>query len=245
MQRAQELYREGKLTEAISSLQAYLRDFPSERRARIFLFELLCFAGEFDRARKQIAVLTEDSNDTKLGAAFYIAALSGETERQSWYEEASAAERSNGEEQVVRGTWNGQRFAGIRDLDSRLGGSLEFLAAGKYHRIAFRNLKRIEMMAPVRVRDLYWRTANLEMSEDLGSSDLESILIPVLYPHTFLFDDDRTRLGRTTDYALSETGVEIPCGQRMLVIGEDQVPVLAIESIEFDSPGAQDAVTHE
>lgn len=233
MRQPQDLYREGKLTEAIESLQAHLREQPGENRARNFLFELLCFAGEFDRARKQLSMLAQDSNDTRLGVSFYFAALTAEAGRQAWYEESATAETANGS--AVTGECNGKRFTGIQDLDARLGGALEFLSAGKYHRIAFRNLRRIEICAPTRVRDLYWRTANAETTEQLGSSALDSILIPVLYPHTYLFDDDLTRLGRTTDFAISAAGAEIPCGQRILVVGGEQIPVLEIQSIEFDS----------
>jgi type VI secretion system protein ImpE len=229
---AQDLYREGRLAEAIASLQAHLRDQPGDQRARSFLFELLCFAGEFDRARKQLLAFAQDSNDSRLGVTFYFAALTAETERQAWYEDGSASEPAP--EGDVSGVCNGRPFRGISDLDGRLGGSLEFLAAGKYHRIAFRNLKRIEMSPPTRVRDLYWRTARAETSAQLGSSEIDSMLVPVLYPHSYLFDDDRTRLGRTTDFALSAAGVEIPCGQRILVVGGEQIPLLEIHSLEFD-----------
>ena len=232
MRHAQDLYREGRLTEAIASLQAHLRDQPGDQRARSFLFELLCFAGEFDRARKQLMAFAQDSNDTRLGVTFYMAALTAEVERQAWYEDGSAFEPASGAD--VSGICNGRSFKGISDLDSRLGGSLEFLAAGKYHRIAFRNLKCIEMGPPTRVRDLYWRTASAETSEQLGSSEIDSMLVPVLYPHSWLFDDDLTRLGRTTDFAISSTGTEIPCGQRILVVGGEQIPFLDIQSIEFD-----------
>jgi type VI secretion system protein ImpE len=232
VRRAQDLYREGKLTDAIAALQAHLREQPGDERARSFLFELLCFAGEFDRARKQLSTLARDSNDTRLGMTFYFAALTAEAERQAWYEEGPASEPADGS--TVSGRCNGRPFTGIRDLDNRLGGSLEFLAVGKYHRIAFSNLARIELSPPARVRDLYWRTASAKTSEQLGSSEIDSILVPVLYPHSYLFDDDRTRLGRTTDFALSSGGAEIPYGQRIFVVGGEEIPLLEIQSLEFE-----------
>ena len=244
MKQAQVLYREGKLTEAIDSLRAHLRDCPSDKRARSFLFELLCFAGEFDRARKQLVILAEDSKESKMGIAFYFAALAAEVERQAYYEEATAPQAADGPaEQAaaaeITGTFNGKRFTGIRDTDPRLGGSLEFLAAGKCHRIRFENLKRLEISGPKHVRDLYWLPAKLEMTEAMGSAELESILIPVLYPQTNLFDDDRTRLGRATEWAAIENGAEIPVGQKVLVISGEEVPLLEVRSIEFDAlPGA-------
>jgi type VI secretion system protein ImpE len=241
MQRAQELFREGKLTEAISHLQSVLRDKPTDKRARTFLFELLCFAGEFDRARKQLGVLAEDTQQTKLGVSFYLAALSAEMDRQAWYQlPAPPVVDSTGEDSTggsVRGVCDGVPFSGIHDLDSRLGGSLEFLTAGKYHRVAFSNLARLEFSPTVRARDAYWRVATLEFTAEMGSTQLDSILVPVLYPQTYLFEDDLTRLGRTTDFAETAEGEEIPCGQRILVIGGREIPILEITSIDFDGTG--------
>lgn len=241
MQQAEELYREGKLTEAIASLQSLLRDRPSEKRARNFLFELLCFAGEFERARKQLAVLADDSQGSRYGIAFYLAALGGEMERQAYYDERdSAAPPSSPESVPVKGTVDGKPFTGLRDLDPRLGASLEFVAAGKYHRLAFRYLKRVEIAKPERVRDLYWLPATIETTSDLGGGmEYPSILIPVLYPHTYLIDDDQTRLGRATEWAADEAGREVPCGQRILIFGDEEAPLVSIRSIEFE-PAGQD-----
>jgi type VI secretion system protein ImpE len=239
MQQAELFYREGKLTEAIASLRAHIRDCPSDRRARSFLFELLCFAGKFDSARKQLVVLAEDSKQSKLGIAFYFAALAAEVDRQAYYEEGTTIESPDcaGEREAtaeICGTLNGKRFTGIRDMDPRLGGSLEFLAAGKYHRIRFGHLKRLEICEPKHARDLYWLPAKLELTEAMASAELESILIPVLYPQTILFDDDRTRLGRATEWAATECGTEVPIGQRVLVVSGEEVPILEVRSIEFD-----------
>ncbi|MCU1232312.1 MAG: virulence protein SciE type [Candidatus Solibacter sp.] len=241
MQQAEELYREGKLTEAIGSLQSFLRDHPSDKRARNFLFELLCFAGEYERARKQLAVLADESQGSRFGIAFYLAALSGEVERQAYYEEpaadgqASPASPPSSTSNSIAGSWNGKPFHGIRDMDARLGESLEFLAAGKYHRLPFRYLKRLQIEPPVKVRDLFWLPATIETTADLGAMEYPSILIPVLYPHTYLLDDDQTRLGRATEWAAGEDGREMPCGQRILLFGEEEAPLLSIRTIEFDA----------
>lgn len=49
---ARTLYEAGQLEEAIAALGADLRGDPTDLRRRTFLFELLCFAGEYDRAEK-------------------------------------------------------------------------------------------------------------------------------------------------------------------------------------------------
>ena len=50
---AQQLYQAGKLDEAIETLGAEVRDNPTDTQRRAFLFELLRFAGKYDRAEKQ------------------------------------------------------------------------------------------------------------------------------------------------------------------------------------------------
>ena len=56
---ALQLFRAGKLQEAIDALSAGLRDNPSDTKDRTFLFELLCFAGDYTRAEKHLELLQE------------------------------------------------------------------------------------------------------------------------------------------------------------------------------------------
>src|SRR5215475_6643046 len=83
---AQELFQAGKLTEAIRALGAAVRDNPTDTRRRTFLFELLCFAGEFDRAAKHLGVLAGESADTEVGALLYRSALTAERQRESIFQ---------------------------------------------------------------------------------------------------------------------------------------------------------------
>jgi type VI secretion system protein ImpE len=72
---AKELFQAGRLQEAIQALGAEVRDNPTDSRRRTFLFELLCFAGQFERARKQLNALAKESVDTETGALLYRSAL--------------------------------------------------------------------------------------------------------------------------------------------------------------------------
>ena len=64
---ATELYKAGKLSEAIQAISAEVREHPTDVRRRTFLFELLCFAGDFGRAEKHLNVLAEGGPDAATG----------------------------------------------------------------------------------------------------------------------------------------------------------------------------------
>jgi len=74
----QELYRAGRLSDAIKALSAELRDNPTDPRRRTFVFELLCVAGEYERADKQLEVLAQAGPSSELGVLLYRSALYAE-----------------------------------------------------------------------------------------------------------------------------------------------------------------------
>lgn len=82
---AKDLYQAGKLKEAIQALNGEVRDNPADVRRRTFLFELLTFAGEYDRAQKQLQVLADSSGDAKLGTVLYLSALHAEKTRKETF----------------------------------------------------------------------------------------------------------------------------------------------------------------
>ena len=64
MNKAKELFQAGRVSDAIAALGAWLRDNPTDAKRRTFLFELLCFAGEYDRAQKHLDVLAGQGPDS-------------------------------------------------------------------------------------------------------------------------------------------------------------------------------------
>ena len=53
---AEQLLREGRLEPALSSLQEQVRKAPGDPKPRVFLFQLLCVLGQWERALKQLQV---------------------------------------------------------------------------------------------------------------------------------------------------------------------------------------------
>ena len=124
---AKQLFDEGRVKEAQKVLTDYLREHPSDVAQRTFLFELLCFSGDFDRAEKQLGVLGQGDEQTQMGAVLYYAALHAEKTRHQVFEKQ---EFSKDPATSPTGKLNGRPFQSLRDADPDLGARLEVFAAG-------------------------------------------------------------------------------------------------------------------
>ena len=159
---ARGLYQAGKLDEAIEALGAEVRDNPSDAQRRTFLFELLCFAGKYDRAEKQLAVLGQGGKEAQMGALVYQSALHAERLRQEMFERQSFP--GSAMPRPVAGMLNGRHFDSLEDADPRIGARLEVFAAGQYTWLPFEQIASVRMQPPSRLRDLLWTPA-LEVRE--------------------------------------------------------------------------------
>src|SRR5215469_7809682 len=154
---SRQLFEAGQVRNAESALSAHLRNHPSDSASRTFLFELLCFSGQYDRAGRQLAVLSEGDKATEMGAVLYYSALHAEKIRHELFRKeqypASDAAPAPG------GRLNGKPFRSIRDMDPTIGARLEVFAAGAYLWIPFEHIASLEMDAPRSLRDTLWMPA--------------------------------------------------------------------------------------
>jgi type VI secretion system protein ImpE len=228
----EQLYRAGKVKEAIVALSADLRNDPSNRKARTFLFELLCFAGEYDRAEKQLGMLEESGNkDSLIGTVLYRGALNAERTRQDMFERKTYPPQTA--DTPVRGRLNGREFSTIADADERIGAKLEVFAAGDYLWISFRDIAALEMEQPKRLRDLLWAPAGLKTGPSFRSRDLGEVLLPVLCPLSWQHSDGDVQLGRSTEWCEGEDSKGAPYGQKMVLVDGEEFPILEIRRLEI------------
>ena len=228
--KAKELFQSGHVTEAVQALNAELRDNPTDAKRRTFLFELLCFTGEYDRAEKQLNVLAGDNSQTELGAVLYHSALHAERMRQQMFREKSYPAGANSPPRG--GTLNGRTFTEIEDADTRLGPRLELFAAGAYLWIPFEHIASIEMEAPRRLRDTLWIPALVRTGPSFRGKELGEVLVPAITPLSWQDPDGAVRLGRTTEWRESESGA-VPLGQKLLLADGEDFPFLEIRKLEF------------
>ena len=230
--KADELLRTGQLDEAIESLGAELRGNPADVQRRIFLFELLCFAGEHDRAEKQLGALAGGSRDAQLGALLYQGALHAERTRQAMFLDRTYP-TGGPAPPPASGTLNGRPFQALVDADPRIGARLEVFAAGQYLWIPFPHLASVRMSAPRRLRDLLWAPAVVRTGPEFRGFELGEVLLPALAPLSWQHPDDAVRLGRLTEWMAFEDSTEAPMGQKLLLVDGAEVPILELRELDI------------
>ena len=236
-----ELYRSGDLDAAIKVLGDELRSFPLDTKRRTFLFELLCFAGVYDRAEKQLDLLAGNGGQAAAGTLMYRSALHAERTRQELFRSKQYPEAR--EETVSPGgEWNAQPFSQMCDADPRVGANLEVYIAGSYTWIPMNYMEALEIEKPVALRDLLWARARVQTSPAFRLQDLGEVLIPVLAPFSAQSKDPDVRLGRATVWERNANGEESPVGQRMMLIDGEEVPLLEISSISWNASPAPEVV---
>jgi type VI secretion system protein ImpE len=231
---AAELYQAGRLDEAITALGDALRSDPTDVRRRTFLFELLCFAGAYDRAEKQLDVLARADNDALTGALLYRGALHAERTRQGMFA-AGGMLPSSRQPAAVTGTFNGQPFRSMVDADPRIGARLEIFAAGQYTWLPLEHVSSVVMEPPRRLRDLLWAPVIVRPSEQMRELELGEMLMPVLTPFAWQHADPLVRLGRTTDLETLVDGADAPVGQKLWLIDDEEVPVLELRELVIEA----------
>ena len=195
---AKQLFDEGRVREAQKALTEYLREHPGDVAQRTFLFELLCFSGDYARAEKQLGVLAQGDEQTQMGAVLYYAALHAEETRHQVFEKQDFSKEPS---TSPSGKLNGRPFQSLRDADPDVGARLEVFAAGAYLWIPFEHIASVEMEPPRRLRDTLWTPAFVKTGPSFKGTELGEVLIPAIYPFSWKNPNESVWLGRVTDWA--------------------------------------------
>lgn len=228
---ARQLLDAGNVREAERTLAARLREHATDVESRTFLFELLCFSGQYDRAEKQLSILAQGGKEQEMGAILYYSALHAEKTRHELFRKeefpsASAAPSPPGK-------LNGKPFQSISDADPVVGPRLELYAAGAYLWIPFVHIASLQMQAPRRLRDTLWSPALVLTGPGFEGTDIGEVLLPAVYPFSWKSDDESVWLGRYAEWVADDAGHSYPVGQKLLLVDGEEVPLLEIRSLEF------------
>jgi type VI secretion system protein ImpE len=243
------LWEEGRLADAIAAAEAALRAQPLDDAVRRFLAELLCFAGELDRADRLLDVLL--ARTPPPGPALLRTLIAGERRRRAVEEgtagpalphgQAGAAGRALQAHGLLRdgrteeasallradaeaprpGSADGVSFAHFRDQDDVFVATFELLTlGGELVWLDMDRVARLSLPRPEIARDLLWRPVEVGL---VGGPSLPGFM-PTLYPGSHRAADP-LRLGHATDFR-DEGPVVRGIGLRVFELDEEVRSVL-------------------
>src|SRR5262249_9390055 len=85
MASVKELLDANELNAAIEELLKEVKENPADIERRTLLFELACFAGDYDRAERQLAVIGNQSAQAEIGVQVYRNLMDAEKYRQKLF----------------------------------------------------------------------------------------------------------------------------------------------------------------
>jgi type VI secretion system protein ImpE len=263
MSQAEQLLREGKLDEALVSLQDQVRDDPAKAELRMFLFQLHSVLGNWPKALTQLNVAAELDGEKMLVAEICRPALECEAFRSAVFEGIKrplvfgepeewvslmiqANELLAQGEAVAAGKLREQAFEGAPAVAGQINGKpFEWLADADTrlgpileaivdHKYFWVPMTRIKAIRVEEPRAL----RNMVWAEaqfTWTNGGQAPGLIPARYAGSEGADDDHLRLGRQTSWKELDGGHFVGLGQRMLATDRDEYPLLEVRSIELDN----------
>jgi type VI secretion system protein ImpE len=265
--KAKELLDAGHLSAAIEQLNQEVRSRPTDSHLRTFLFELLCFAGDYARAERQLDVLAQQEATTEVGVQVYRNVLIAERARRRLFSEGLCPNFLFDPPPYVHlhlGALNCLREGNSTAAAALLAESISSRQHlnGRVDGQLFRDFRDADdLIAPfleVIVHNTYvWlpfaQINHLTISIPKRLRDLlwipatleshhgpvGAVFLPVLYAGSSEHADDQVKLGRMTDWQAVADGLALGVGQHLFFIDDQDRGLLEVREIEFAAESTQ------
>jgi type VI secretion system protein ImpE len=251
---ASELFDAHRLQEAIDVQTQEVKKSPGDPAKRAFLFNLLVFSGDLERARRQLDAVSYDDVQRDLAVQTYRHLLDAEEARRRLFREGLAPGHLGEQPEHVR-----LRLQAVNRLrENSPAEALEALTRAAECSPAVRgqlNGKPFELLRDA--DDLFgtvlevmahgqymWlpleQVIRLTMKPPKYRHDLiwvparlqarnglsGDVFLPALYPGSHEHPDDQVKLGAITDWKQTDGGPTLALGLRTFVVDEDAVSLL-------------------
>lgn len=261
---ADELFKAGKLDEAIEAQIADVKSHPADQAKRLFLFELLAFSGDIERARRQAGAMTFKEIELESAAESYRKLLDAEEKRRKvfaegvepkYLQEPPAHVRRRVEALNLLRHGEGAKACEILDEANEAIPAISGAVNGN----RFESIRDcddllgsvLEVMA---LGEYYWvpleQIESLAMNPpttpreliwiptrlELAEAASGDAFLPALYPGTHEREDDALRLGRMTDWKEVENEPVTGSGLKSFFVGEEAMSILQWRELEIDPP---------
>jgi type VI secretion system protein ImpE len=248
---AGDLYKAGKLQAALDEQIQAVKAKPADPSLRVFLFELAAFAGDLERARRQIDAAHYGDVERDAAVARYRKLLDAEEKRRKLLLEglapkflAAAPESERLRLEAVNRLREGKQ-AEAADLLSKANepaGALKGTLNGK----AFEGFRDADdlfgtVLEVLANGEYFWVplgqidsvAANapkfprdmiwLPARLVLKDGQNGEVYLPVLYPRSHEHPDEQVKLGRASDWLQADGGPVLGAGARTFLAGDDGV----------------------
>jgi type VI secretion system protein ImpE len=265
MTTAAELYKSGRLADAIAAAGEEVKRRPAAVASRGFLAELLCFAGDFARADLQLNAIGDQDPQSAVGISLFRQLLRAEQARQQFHAEGRLPEFLERPSPRLQGHLE----ASIRLREGQLAEAAALLdkaeesrapLAGQSDGRPFEDLRDIDDLTASFFEVLtstgkyYWipmeRVEMIEFHDPLRPRDLlwrrahmvvrggpdGEVFLPALYAGSHASPDDRIRLGRMTDWRGGEGAPVQGMGQRLFAVGDEDLGILELKTVSITDP---------
>jgi type VI secretion system protein ImpE len=258
---AGELFKAGKLQAAIDAQLQEVKRNPADQAKRMFLFELLVFAGDLDRARRQIDAITFGEVERDTVVLGYRKLLDAEVDRRKLFSEGKKPQFIGTPPEHVQ--WRLDAINCLRGNQQKEAKELLDKAnaavtprPGLLNVTPFTSLRDgddlfaivLEVMAkgvyswvPFEVIDSMALNPPRSPRDliwfparlQLRNGQSGEVFLPALYPGTHTHADDQLRLGRMTDWQAAEGGPVLGVGLRTYIAEGHGIPLLDWRELEF------------
>ena len=260
---AQEHLRTGDVQAALEALQAQVRSEPANAELRVFLFQLFCVNGDWERAMTQLSVAGEMDAGTLGMVQVYRQALQTEALRTEIFAGKRTPLIFGDPDQWIALLLESLKVTANGDLEEgRALRDQAFEAApatgGRINGVEFEWIADADMRIGPMLEAIvngryYWipfaNIADVSIDEPEDLRDLvwtpaefkwvnggEAVgLIPTRYPGSETSDDPNVRLARRTEWVDRGGDLHVGLGQRMLATDVDEYPLLEVRSINFET----------
>lgn len=260
---AREHYSAGNLDDALTAAAEQLKRQPTDTSLRGFFCELLCFAGELERADKQLETIGQQDPGAAIGVSMFRQLIRAETARQQFFSEGRVPEFIHEPGPVLARHLEASIL--VREGDAARAAELLQEAAteavdisGTCDTEAFTEFRDLDdLTAPffevlTSTGKYYWipieRVESIEFAPVKRPRDLVwrrvqmdvrngpdgEVFLPALYYGTATSEDRALRLGRATDWTGGEGAPVRGLGLRTFLVGDSDLTINQLNSLTFN-----------